>query len=132
MAMALTVYKKGQGTAARGLAGIVAFMLGAWASYRMYQTLAAYGVSPVPTVIGTALVAAVFGGVPLYLVLFQHQIVDILIETQQEMRKVAWSSRAEVIGSTLVVLATVILLAAFIFCTDQIVIGFFQLIRLYG
>jgi preprotein translocase SecE subunit len=128
--MALTVYKKGQGTAARGLAGVVAVLLGTWAAYQMYATL--QGSHDVVRVVGTAIVAGVFVGAPVYLILFQRQVVDILIETQQEMRKVAWSSRAEVIGSTIVVLVTVVILAVYIFVTDQVVIGLFRLIRLYG
>jgi len=80
--------------------------------------------------VGTAVVAVVFAGVPIYLILFHHQVVDILIETQQEMKKVAWSTRAEVFGSTVVVLFTVVLLALFIFATDQVVLWTFSVIRL--
>jgi len=128
--MALTVYKKGQGTAARGIAGVVAILLGTWACVQMWNSLTG---SPVGMqVAGTAVVAAIFVGVPLYLILFYHQVVDILVETQQEMRKVAWSSRSEVIGATTVVLVTVIILAVFILVTDLMVRGLFILIRLYG
>jgi len=128
--MALTVYKKGQGTAARGIAGVLAVLLGTWASVQMWYSLTGslIGVQ----VAGTAIVAAAFVGVPVYLILFYHQVVDILVETQQEMRKVAWSSRSEVIGATTVVLVTVIILAAFILLTDLIVRGVFILIGLYG
>jgi len=128
--MALTVYKKGQGTAARGIAGVIAILLGTWASVQMWNSLtgSVMGVQ----VAGTAVVAAIFVGAPLYLVLFYHQVVDILVETQQEMRKVAWSSRSEVIGATTVVLVTVIILAAFILVTDLVVRGVFILIGLYG
>ena len=127
--MALSVYKKGQGTAARGVAGVVAAVLGVWAAHQMWYTF--FGASVVVRVIGAVIAAALFGGAPIYLVLFHHQAVDILIETQQEMKKVAWSSRAEVFGSTLVVLATVILLAAFILSTDLVVNALFRLIGLF-
>ena len=127
--MALSVYKKGQGTAARGVAGVVAALLGTWAAHQMYYTL--LGAALAVRVLGTAIVAGVFAGVPLYLILFHHQVVDILIETQQEMRKVAWSSRSEVTGATTVVLVTVGLLAGFIYLTDQIVILTFTLIGLF-
>ncbi|MFC1805933.1 preprotein translocase subunit SecE [Planctomycetota bacterium] len=128
--MALSVYKKGQGTAARGIAGVVTALMGAWAAHQMFYTL--LGAHRVVQVIGTAVIAGVFAGVPLYLILFHHHVVDILIETQQEMRKVAWASRSEVLGSTAVVLFTVFILSVYIFCTDQVVIQFFRLIRLYG
>jgi preprotein translocase SecE subunit len=128
--MALSVYKKGQGTAARGLAGLTVALLGSWAAYQMWHEGVPPGWGYTARAIATTLTALVFGGVPLYLILFHHQVVDILIETQQEMRKVAWSTRQEVIGSTTVVLVTVAILAAFIFLTDQIVLAFFSLIRL--
>ena len=121
--MAWTIHKKGQGTGARGVAGVMAVLLGTWAAYQMYYTL--LGAHDVVRYLGTA-------SVPVGLILFHHQVVDILIETQQEMRKVAWSSRQEVLGSTAVVLFTVALLAVFIFVTDQIVIQLFRLIGLYG
>jgi len=127
--MTLSVHKKGQGTAARGIAGVVAALLGTWAAHQMYYTL--LGASMPVRIIGTAIVAGIFAGAPLYLVLFHHQVVDILIETQQEMRKVAWSSRSEVIGSTVVVLVTVAMLAVFILLMDLAVRGVFGLIGLY-
>ena len=122
--MTLTIYKKGQGTAARGLAGIVAVLLGTWAAHQVFYTL--HGASMIVRVVVTAIVAGIFVGVPVYLILFHHQVVDILIETQQEMKKVAWSSRQEVLGATAVVLFTVAVLAVFIFVTDQIVIQLFR------
>ncbi|MFP4055962.1 MAG: preprotein translocase subunit SecE [Candidatus Brocadiia bacterium] len=118
--MAVSVYKKGQGTAARGIAGLVAVLLGTWAAHRMWY----YGAPtwPVPLRGGlTALVALLFGGVPLCLVLFHRGVVDLLIETQQEMRKVAWSPRHQVVGSTVIVVVTVVLLSLFIFVTDYVV-----------
>jgi len=127
--MALSVHKKGQGTGARGIAGVVAALLGTWAAHQMYYTL--LGASMPVRIIGTAVVGGLFVGAPLYLVLFHHQVVDILIETQQEMRKVAWSSRSEVIGSTVVVLVTVAMLAVFILLMDLVVRGVFGLIGLY-
>jgi preprotein translocase subunit SecE len=130
--MTLSVYKKGQGTAARGLAGLVAVLLGLWASIAMHDTLVSLGARSVGRIIGTGIVAGVFIGVPLYLILFHHQVVDILIETQQEMRKVAWSTRAEVLWSTAVVLVTVAFLSAFILVTDMVVRGVFSIIRLYS
>ena len=64
--------------------------------------------------------------------ILRERVAELLIETQQEMRKVAWSSRSEVIGATTVVLVTVIILAVFILVTDLMVRGLFILIRLYG
>jgi len=128
--MALSVYKKGQGTGARGIAGVVAAVLGIWAAHQMWYSPLVQG-SITMRVIGSVIAGAIFGGLPIWFVLFHHQAVDILIETQQEMKKVAWSSRAEVVGSTLVVLATVILLAVFILSTDLVLNAMFRLIGLF-
>jgi preprotein translocase SecE subunit len=45
-------------------------------------------------------------------------VVDFFIATESEMKKVSWSSRAELLGSTAVVLVTVFLLALFIWLAD--------------
>jgi len=43
---------------------------------------------------------------------------DFLIATEGEMKKVSWSSRKEVIGSTKVVIVTAFILASLLFTTD--------------
>jgi len=118
--VALSVYKKGQGGAARGSAGVVMVLLAGWASRQMWYTTADW--SRPAQIIATALVASLFGALPLYLILCHPHVSELLIETQQEMRKVAWSSRAEVLGSTFVVLVTVVMLSMFIFVTDGILL----------
>ncbi len=127
--MGLSVYKKGQGTAARGLAGVLAVLVGGWAARSMYY----HGSTGTFGLVMTTLTALFFGGLPLYLVLFHRRVVDILIETQQEIRKVAWSSRSEVIGSTIVVVFVVALLSMFIVVTDVFIMEFLfkTLIGLY-
>ncbi len=127
--MSLSVYKKGQGTAARGLAGVLAVLVGGWAARSMYF----HGPAGTFGLVMTTLTALCFGGLPLYLVLFHRRVVDILIETQQEIRKVAWSSRSEVVGSTIVVVFVVALLSVFILVTDFVILRvlFGTLIGLY-
>jgi len=127
--MALRVYKKGQGTAARGTAGVVLALLAGWAARQMWFTTAGWALPA--QVIATGLVAGLFGVLPLYLILFHHQVADLLIETQQELRKVAWSTRAEVIGSTAVVLVTVVFLSLFIFVTDTILLWLAEVLGVY-
>ena len=61
----------------------------------------------------------------------KRQIADLLIETQQEMRKVAWSTRAEVIGSTFVVIVTVTLLSLFIYATDRVLLTLASIFGVY-
>ena len=127
--MRLSIYKKGQGTAARGTAAVVLVLMAGWAARQMW--FATEGWALAAQVIATGLVAFLFGGLPLYLVLFHHQMADLLIETQQEMRKVAWSTRAEVIGSTIVVIVTVTLLSLFIYVTDRILLTLATIFGVY-
>ncbi|MEE9294442.1 MAG: preprotein translocase subunit SecE [Phycisphaerae bacterium] len=53
---------------------------------------------------------------------------DFLIATEGEMKKVSWSTRGELIGSTKVVIAATVLLAVLLFGVDAMFIKFFQLI----
>jgi len=53
-------------------------------------------------------------------------VVDFLVATETEMKKVSWSSRAELVGSTAVVIMTVFALALFIYMADTIFIYVFK------
>jgi preprotein translocase subunit SecE len=55
--------------------------------------------------------------------------VDFLIATDAEMKKVNWSTRREIVGSTQVVIIAFFLIAAIIFAIDFLFQGFFELIR---
>jgi preprotein translocase SecE subunit len=71
---------------------------------------------------GVAAVIILLGAVLLfYFVGVKRSTVDFLIATDGEMRKVNWSSRREVIGSTWVVIIAAFLIAAILFVID---IGF--------
>jgi len=79
----------------------------------------------------TAIAVLLFGGLPLVLILFHRSVVDLMIETQQEMRKVAWATRSEVAGAATVVIATVAVLSIFIYVVDLLVNFVFQILGLY-
>ena len=46
--------------------------------------------------------------------------VDFLIATDSEMKKVNWTSRKELIGSTQVVIMFMFLIALFLFAVDEV------------
>jgi preprotein translocase subunit SecE len=54
---------------------------------------------------------------------------DFLIATEGELKKVNWSTRREVVGSTIVVITVMALLTLFVFAVDKIFFWFFALIR---
>ena len=63
-----------------------------------------------------------------FFVATSRRSVDFLINTDGEMRKVNWSTRKEIIGSTQVVIVAAFLLAAILFGIDTAFAKFFELI----
>ena len=59
-------------------------------------------------------------------------VCDFFIATEGEMKKVSWSTRNEIIGSTKVVIWMVLLLGFMLFTADAIFIYFFRLINVLG
>jgi len=55
--------------------------------------------------------------------------VDFLIATEGEMKKVNWSTRREVVGSTAAVIVTAIVIAVFCFGIDRAFFWFFAQIK---
>jgi preprotein translocase subunit SecE len=53
------------------------------------------------------------------------RVVEFLVATEDEMKKVSWSSRREVWGATKVVIVTVLALAFLLFAVDVLFILFF-------
>jgi preprotein translocase SecE subunit len=122
----LQIYKNGQGRYVRvataiGL-GLVVIVLCYYVGTLMAQYMAD---SPVKVYVQYAVPTVVFVGMGLGLAYYLNKpgVVDFLVATESEMKKVAWSSRAELIGSTVVVIVTVFLLAVLIFLVDYLVSG---------
>lgn len=58
-------------------------------------------------------------------------VVDHLIETQAEMKKVSWPSSRELVGSSVVVIAFIVVIAVFLFGADVLFAALAKLIRIY-
>ena len=56
---------------------------------------------------------------------------EFLIETQAELKKVAWPPKAEVKGSAAVVVGTVIILGVFLYVVDNLLAIFTNIIQVY-
>ena len=120
--MALELYKKGQGTLARSVAyGIVAGLI-VFGALRLYvamgfgdftkvliEDFGPLGDLTVRKVI--AFVVALAGLVGLHVILNRPQSVDLLIETEQEMKKVSWPTLPDVWNATGVVILVTVTLA---------------------
>jgi preprotein translocase subunit SecE len=78
---------------------------------------------------GAASLVILIGFVLTYwLVGIKPETNDFLIATDAEMKKVNWSTKREIYGSTIVVIAAAVLIAAFLFLVDFLFSQFFRLI----
>ena len=118
--MALEIQKKGQGTYARTTAyaiGGLLILFGAWSLYATINRPNQFAVGDVPilgTVTGFHVIALVVGAAGLFglhWVLNKPKSVDLMIETEQEMKKVSWPTIPEVWNATLVVVLVTAVLA---------------------
>jgi preprotein translocase SecE subunit len=67
----------------------------------------------------------------IFILVNKERFADFLIATESEMKKVSWSSKQELIGSTTVVIVTVVVLAVIIWLADLIVIWGNQKLGVY-
>jgi len=136
--MSLEIYKKGQGKIARSCAYGLSGLLILFGAYRLHATFNVPGqgvlLDRVP-LIGSitimkliSLVVLALGMLLLHLVLNGHKTADILIDTEQEMRKVSWPSRSEVKSATVVVIIVTFVMGLTLFGFDKALQGLFSLI----
>jgi preprotein translocase SecE subunit len=136
--MALPLYKKGQGSLARGLAYAIGAVLVAFGAMRLYATINVPGehvlyagapvVGDVTVYRVVSFVVLVLGLVALHLVLNRPRSVDLLIETEQEMKKVSWPTLPEVWNATLVVVLVTVTLAMTMYGFDLALTRLFRLV----
>ena len=132
MASPLKIYKPGQGkwtrggTAAGGL--LVAILLAKYV-FEQFQTVGGRD-SSLRLWLQATVPAGLFLGCA-WLILWAVNSpgpCEFFIATESELKKVNWSSKKELIGSTKVVVAVVLALAAFLFGVDLFFTWLFSLI----
>ncbi len=139
-----TIYKRGQGKWTRLGTIFVAAFLGILTSYNLFATyLSPYVPAVDQTVPGSLAharhVSMVFLGISIaFLVVFgvvvfwltnKPKNADFLIATDSEMKKVNWTTKGELLGSTRVVVLFLFFIAIFLFCVDFVFGWFFRLIH---
>jgi preprotein translocase subunit SecE len=119
-----SIYKSGQGYWTRMLTAAAAGLLLALICHWLYATvLARWPALGVPVRIG------IVGGFALAMIVLawrqmnKPRVVDFLIATESEMKKVNWTDRKALIGSTKVVIIFMFLIAIILFLFD-ILFGF--------
>ena len=129
--MALGIYKKGQGYYTRlctTIAYAALIAMGAWWVSRQF-TGVDFGFPSVYASAGAAvIVLTVFGLIGYWLIGRRPKTVDFLVATEGEMKKVNWSTRREVIGSTFIVLVISFMIALLCAAFDLVFAWFFTLI----
>jgi preprotein translocase subunit SecE len=135
--MSLEPYKPGQGKLARGIAYVLGILLVFFGAWRLYATINRPGhawVEGVPLVGSlslyntVAIVVGLTGLLLLHVVLNRPATVDLLIDTEQEMKKVSWPSRREVQNATIVVVIVSFTLALLLSGFDHLLSVLFQLV----
>lgn len=120
------VYKPGQGYYTRMGTAIGAGLIIAYGAHYVYGRM-----SPehIYLQMGIPFLFLVLGGLLLYWIVGSNpRTNEFFISTEGEMKKVAWSTRREVIGSTKVVLLFTAFLAGFLFVVDLLFMMFFSAI----
>ncbi len=126
------VYKPEQGKWTRGGTFVGALLLILWGGIFIYRKLDVFEgdqwwqlsiIYGVPILFVTSLAALAW-----WVSYSRPPSGDFLIATEGEMKKVSWSSRREVIGSTKVVIIIMFMMAAFLFLVDTIFVYLFKLL----
>ena len=123
------IYKGGQGYYTRMGTTIGASLLGMLGLYWLWGYAISVRVGTINQnyVAGgiCLIVGAIVGAIIYYYVFLKPSSGDFLIATEGEMKKVNWSTRREIVGSTGVVIFLMFVATVFIFIIDQILVLIF-------
>ena len=130
-----TIYKKGQGYWTRMGTVIGLALVGGLTAYNLYAYVPTFLPERIPQPTGVRIGLGVALGflaafvIVCWKVLNKPTNVDFLIATDSEMKKVNWTSRKELIGSTKVVILFMFLTALFLFVCDLFFITVMNLLH---
>ncbi|MCK6455539.1 MAG: preprotein translocase subunit SecE [Phycisphaerae bacterium] len=126
------IYKPAQGYYTRIGTAFGLGILILWSAAFVYDKMTLLGTGPTAQYIQAGSTVAVilgFGFATYYALALNRRFCDFLIATEGEMKKVNWTSRKEIIGSTKVVIFVVLSLAVFLFVADVALMLFFSEIK---
>ena len=118
--MAFDIYKRGQGKYTRIWTAVATVLVVGLGCLQLYRKLeAAYLGLWIETMVPAAVFVAL--SVLVLWLVNKPSVADFMIAAEGEMKKVSWSSRKEIMVSTVVVILVVIVMAVLLGTTD---IGF--------
>jgi preprotein translocase subunit SecE len=120
--MQLYIYKRGQGYQTRLWTCLACFALACWGSYRLSEILTVTSNVWVEYLVPAAVVAVLLWGI--YYLQNRPTVANFLIEAEGELKKVSWSSKAQIVAATTVVITVVIVFSVLLGLID---IGFTSL-----
>ena len=124
-----TIHKKGQGYWTRMGTAFGAALILALTAYTIHNEAPRIGLgNHRQLATGIAIGVFVVGAAVAWYLMNKPSNVDFLIATDSEMKKVNWTSRKDLIGSTKVVIVFMFLIALFLFLIDILFSYFFYLI----
>jgi preprotein translocase SecE subunit len=128
--MSVGIYKQGQGYWVRLMSAIglgLLVMMGVVWLWDQLSGVQIGDVEPVYVQGGIAVITvAICGLIGYHLIGRKPKLVEFMIATEGEMRKVNWSTRREVVGSTILVILLTLFIALFCQVADLGFSAFFQ------
>lgn len=117
------IYKPGQGYHTRVGTAMGVGSLTCWFAYFLFEKMALVSTDPRTAKlwqVGVAVaVIVLFGLLGYWLLGLSRKTCDFLIATEGEMKKVNWTNRKEIIGSTKVVVVVMVFMAVLLFVVDM-------------
>ena len=125
--MTFEIYKKGQGNAARLVTGVGALCIAGFGSLALREYLkgstAKIAVATINLELGMLLAFMVFvacAAAVAWQVLTAHWLVDFLILTEAELRKVSWPTKRDLYQQTIVVVVVSVMVGIVVLIVDLI------------
>lgn len=124
------IYKPGQGRYARVSTGV---LLALFVGYGCSSLRHVLGGTSVSSVLARVIPVGVFllAAAGIALALNYPRFADFLIETEIEMGRVVWPTRKAVLASSVVVIVTVLVMAALLFGADELLWWILDSVGLY-
>ena len=124
--MNFNIYKRGQGYYTRLYSGLAMFLIIGFGCYALYSKLQGANIW-VETLVPAGLCVVLC--ILVYWLLNKPNLADFLIAAEGEVKKVNWSTRREIVVSTVIVICVVAFMACLLFFADM---GFQFLFRSLG